>query len=52
MKAVETTRSTEQASIEQTCQCFNLHRDAYYKFKKREIKRKSVESQVLTWKSA
>ena len=47
MKAVETTKSTGQASIEQTCQCFDLHRDAYYKLKKRIIKQKSIESQVL-----
>ena len=28
MKAVETTRHTGQASIEQTCQCFDMHRDS------------------------
>lgn len=48
MKAVEIIKSTGQASIERTCQCFNLHRDAYYKFRKRDAKRKTVESQVLT----
>ena len=47
MKAVETTRHTEQASIEQTCQCYDMHRDSYYKFKKREDKRKAVESRVI-----
>lgn len=47
MKAVETTRYTGQASIEQTCQCFDMHRDSYYKFTKRERKRKAVESRVI-----
>lgn len=47
MKAVETTRHTGQASIEQTCQCFDMHRDSYYKFTKRERKRKAVESRVI-----
>ena len=47
MKAVETTRHTGQASIEQTCQCFVLHRDAYYKFKKRYNKQKAEASHVI-----
>ena len=47
MKAVETTRSTEQASIEQTCKCYDMHRDAYYKFKKRIDKRKVVAARVI-----
>lgn len=47
MKAVDTTKHTEQASIEKTCRCFDMHRDAYYKFKKREVKRRSVEKQVV-----
>ena len=47
MKAVEKTRHTGQASIEQTCQCFNLHRDAYYKFKIRKYKKEAVAQQVL-----
>jgi len=47
MKAVDTTKQTGQASIEQTCQCFHMHRDAYYKFKKRKEKRAAIESQVI-----
>jgi transposase InsO family protein len=47
VKAVETTRSTEQASIEQTCKCYDMHRDAYYKFKKRIDKRKVVAARVI-----
>jgi len=33
--------------MEQTCQCFDLHRDAYYKTKNRQVKRKAAEKQVL-----
>ncbi len=47
MKAVEITKSTGQASIERTCQCFSLHRDAYYKTKKRQVKREAVTHQVI-----
>ena len=47
MKAVEKTRHTRQASIEQTCRCFDLHRDAYYKFKLRKHKKETVAKQVL-----
>jgi transposase InsO family protein len=44
---VEKTKHTGQASVEQTCQCFDLHRDAYYKFKKRKQEKDTVEKQVL-----
>jgi len=47
VNTVEKTRTTGQASIEQTCQCFQMHRDAYYKFKKRDNARKELESQVI-----
>ena len=47
MKAVEKTKHTGQANIEQTCQCFGRHRDAYYKIKARKHKRESVSNQVL-----
>lgn len=47
MKAVEKTKQTGQASIEQTCQCFGLHRDAYYKIKIRKQEKNTVEKQVL-----
>ena len=47
MIAVDKSRQTEQASIEQVCNTIHLHRDAYYKFKRRNVKRKIVESQVV-----
>jgi transposase InsO family protein len=47
LKAVEKTKHTGQASIEQTCQCFDMHRDAYYKIKVRKHNRESVSNQVL-----
>lgn len=47
MKAVEKTKHTGQASIEQTCQCYNLHRDAYYKLKIRKQEKETTEKQVL-----
>lgn len=47
MKAAETTRTTGQASMERTCQGFNLHRDAYYKIKKRQAKREEVDHEVI-----
>jgi hypothetical protein len=47
VKAVETTQQTGQASIEQTCQCFDMHRDAYYKSKLRKEKRKTVAAKVI-----
>lgn len=47
MKAIEKTRHTGQASIEQTCQCYDMHRDAYYKLKNRKQKQESITRQVL-----
>jgi len=47
VKAVETTRYTGQASVEHTCQCFNMHRDAFYKFKSRRDKREVIEKRVV-----
>lgn len=47
MKAIEKTRHTGQASIEQTCQCYDMHRDAYYKLKGRIQKQDHITNQVL-----
>ena len=47
MKAIETVKHTGQASMEKTCNCFDLHRDAYYKSRKRDRLRKTTESQVI-----
>jgi len=35
------------ASITKVCSCFNLKRDAFYKYNRRENQRKSVEQQIL-----
>jgi len=47
MKAIQTIKQTGQASMEKTCNCFNMHRDAYYKSKKRDRHRKTMEDQVI-----
>lgn len=47
MKAVERTKHTRQASIEQTCRCYSMHRDAYYKLKIRKQGKEAMEKQVL-----
>lgn len=47
MKAVENAHQNKLASVETTCQCFGLHRDAYYKYKKRHAHRLEVEKQVI-----
>ena len=47
MKAVHRVSKTGQASIERTCNCFDMHRNAYYKYQKRYQQRKAVESQVI-----
>jgi transposase InsO family protein len=47
MKAVDTTRQNGVACVETTCNLFDMHRDAYYKSKKRIQQRKTVESQVI-----
>jgi len=47
VKAVEKTRHTGQASMERTCRCYDLHRDAYYKFKMRKQKKEAVATRVL-----
>lgn len=47
MKAVDTAKHTGQASIEQTCQCYDLHRDAYYKFKHRKRKKEAIANCVI-----
>ena len=47
MKAIHKCKHTGQASVEKICNCFSMHRDAYYKCKKRELHRKTVEAQVI-----
>jgi putative transposase len=45
--AVDNSSQTRLATIEQVCNCIQLHRDAYYKHKRRYKQRKWVESQVV-----
>jgi transposase InsO family protein len=47
MKAIKSNQSKGITGIETTCNGFNLHRDAYYKFLKRYGKRKLVEKEVI-----
>lgn len=47
MKATAITKKTGIASISKVCACFNLKRDAYYKYLRRWERYKSVESQVI-----
>ncbi len=47
MDAVDSIKHSGLTSIGVICKYFNLQRDAYYKFKKRYIKRKAIESQIV-----
>ena len=47
MKATVTTKQAGIASISKVCACFNLKRDAYYKYQQRWKRYKSVESRVI-----
>lgn len=47
MIAVDISNQTRLASVEQICNCMYLHRDAFYKYRRRNAQRKSVESQVM-----
>ncbi len=47
MKTVSKTKLSGIASISDSCNCFNLKRDAYYKYQKRYKHRQAVVSQVL-----
>ncbi|MFC0878993.1 hypothetical protein ACE01N_20530, partial [Saccharicrinis sp. FJH2] len=47
IKSVEKTKHTGQASVEQTCQCYHMHRDAYYKLKDRIQKQDHITNQVI-----
>lgn len=41
-----TSMSIGLASIAKVCGCFDLKRDAYYKYQRRETKRKLFEDQI------
>jgi putative transposase len=47
MKAVNQSKQNGLMNTEQVCNCMLLHRDAYYKYKRRYDQRKTVESQVI-----
>ena len=44
---MEKTRHTGQASLEQACQCYGMHRDACYKLTQRKQRQESIANQVL-----
>jgi transposase InsO family protein len=47
MRAVASIKQTSLVSMNVICNCFSLQRDAYYKFKKRYLKRKAIELRVI-----
>jgi transposase InsO family protein len=47
MKAVDQSKKNCLVSTEQVCNSMHMHRDAYYKYKRRYDQRKVVESQVI-----
>lgn len=47
MNTTSKTKQTGVASISEVCSCFNLKRDAFYKYQKRYQQRKVTESQVV-----
>ena len=47
MEATLKTKQTRVASVSEVCNCFNLKRDAYYKYLKRFKKREAAISQVI-----
>jgi transposase InsO family protein len=47
MKATVKTKQTGIASMSEVCACFNLKRDAFYKYQQRWERYKSVESKVI-----
>ncbi len=48
MGTVKTSRIYGLTGLEKTCNGFNLHRDAYYKFQKRNNQRQAVEKKVVS----
>ena len=47
MKAVPKAQKTDVAGISEVCACFDLKRDAWYKYQKRSLKRKMIRSKVV-----
>ena len=47
MKAVSKTKQIGRISLSTICACFNLKRNAYYKFKERYTQREAIEAKVI-----
>jgi putative transposase len=47
MKSIPKAKKTDNAGVSQVCLCFDIKRDAYYKYLNRTQQRKSVVSKVL-----
>lgn len=47
MKTIPKVKNKGKASINEVCKCFDMTRDAYYKFHKRQVKKKTIYGQVI-----
>jgi transposase InsO family protein len=47
MKALPKSQKAGVAGVRETCACFGLHRDAWYKYQKRFQRRKKVKNEVV-----
>ena len=47
MNTSVTVNTKEQTSLSAVCRCFNLKRDAYYKYKRRGDKRLQIENKIV-----
>lgn len=47
MKAIKLNQKNRSLSIDKTCQLFSLHRDAYYKYLRRDFRRKSDNQKII-----
>lgn len=47
MKTIPKVKKDCKSSVEEVCKCFDLSRDAYYKYQKRQVKKQAVYTQVI-----
>jgi len=47
MKTIPKVQKERKTSVEDACKCFDLSRDAYYKYQKRQVKKQTVYAQVI-----
>jgi putative transposase len=47
IKTISKTKKVLKVSVSEICRCFGLTRDAFYKYRKRRIKREAVSKKVL-----